>query len=113
MQKPDLIKLQKSLTELDKTLKPVYEMIKDMQALKYRTPNEEKELEKLLLLVKEAIPVISTAANFFGNRAFVAAVAYYNSVKQHAEKGDPLAQKILIELAPLYEQALLSQIDKN
>ena len=113
MQKPYLTKLQKSLTELDKSLKPVYEMIKDMQALKYRTPDEEKELEKLLLIIKEAIPVISTAADFFGNRAFVAAVAYYNSVKQHAEKGDLQAQKILIELAPLYEQALLSQIDKN
>ena len=113
MKKADLVKLQKALADLEKSLKPVCEKIRDFQSLDYRTPDEEKELEKLLLIVEEAMPVISNAAGIFGNRAFVAAVAYYNSVKQHAEKGDPLAQKILNELAPLYEQALLSQIDKN
>ena len=36
MQKPDLTKLQKSLTELDKTLKPVYET--NMFADKHKQP---------------------------------------------------------------------------
>lgn len=113
MKKPDLIKLKKALDELDEYLKPVYERINDFQAMSYRTPDEEKELQKLLQLAANAVPVYAAAADFFGNEAYNMAVAYYNGVKQHAENGNVKAKEILKELAPLYEQALLSQIDPN
>lgn len=113
MQKPDTEKLQKSLKELDKILKPIYKIIKDYQALNYRTPEEETELEKLLSLVKHAIPAYAAAAHVFGNEAYIAAVAYYNLLKRQAEKGDQQIIEIIKELAPLYEKALLSQIDLN
>lgn len=113
MKKADLEKLKKNLAELSEFLKPVYEKIEDYTRMEFRTPDEEKELEQLLQLVKEATPIFGAAADIFGNEAFINATAYYNSLKQHAEKGDELAQKIYKELAPLYEQALLSQINKN
>jgi hypothetical protein len=113
MKKPDLEKLKMVLADLVTSLKPVYEMINDLQALAYRTPDEEKELEKLILVVNEALPIISAAAEIFGNEAFINAITFYNEVKKYAENGDETAKKIVKELAPLYEQALLSQIGNN
>lgn len=113
MQKPELEKLQLALTELEKILIPVYEKIKDFEVLSHRTSEEEEELKKLQEVVKEAFPLISTAVDIFGNQAFISTVAYYNGLKQQAEKGDQVAQKIIKGLAPLYEKALLSQIDLN
>lgn len=113
MPKPELEKLQRALTELEKVLNLVYKKIRDFEALSHRTSEEEEELKKLQQVVKEAFPLISAAIDIFGNQAFISTVAYYNGLKQQAEKGDQVAQKIIKELAPLYEKALLSQIDQN
>lgn len=99
--------------ELAKALTPVLEAALHYQQMSYRTPDEDEEYQKLLDVAqqgKQAIEMLQTVA---GDEAYRASVAYYYSVKQKADEGDPKAKEILAEMAPLYAEELLKQLDNN
>jgi hypothetical protein len=113
MDKNDKEKLRELAADLAKMLLPAISRVHDFAAMSYRTPDEEKQYQELMNLIKQAAPILGLMKDFFGNEAYRASVAWYFSVKEAAEKGDARAQEIVNELAPLYQQALFDQLDKN
>ncbi len=113
MKKSDKEKLRAISEDLSKILPPMLEKVRHYATMSNRTPDEEKEYRELIDLVVRAKPAISMLKDYFDNEINLNATAYYYSIKQKAEDGDPKAKEIISELAPLYEQALLEQMDKN
>lgn len=91
----------------------VLEQIAAFDARTDLSEEEEEEYRKLRQVICEVLPIIRQLADVFGQEAFQAAQAYYYSVQERALAGNEKAIEIYNELKPLYDQALLTQVDKN
>jgi len=109
-EKKSLHKLAQQVTE---GIAIVLEQIAAYDARDDLSEAEEKEYRKLRQVICEVLPIIRQLADVFGQEAFQAAQAYYYNLQEKAQAGNPKAQEIYNELKPLYDQALLKQVDKN
>ena len=109
----DKEKLREVATGLAKLMPQIISQIRDYAAMNPRTPEEEKQYQKLLKIVEESLPVIAMLEDFFGSEAYRASVAWYYSVKEAAGHGNSKAREIVDELAPLYQQSIIDQLNKN
>lgn len=113
MNNDDKEKLREVAAGLAKLMPQIISQVRDYAALNYRTPEEEKQYQELLKLVKESLPVITLLKDFFGSEAYRSTVGWYYSVKEAAEQGNSKAREIVDELAPLYQQSIIDQLNKN
>jgi len=113
MNTDDKEKLRVVAAELAKLMLQIISQVCDYAALNYRTPEEEKQYQELLKLMKKLLPAITQLKDFFGNEAYRTSVAWYYSVKKAAEQGNSKAREIVDELAPLYQQAIIDQLNMN
>lgn len=113
MNNDDKEKLREIAAGLAKLMPQIISQVRDYAALNYRTPEEEKQYLELLKLIKESAPILTLLKDFFGSEAYRATAAWYYSVKEAAEQGNPKAREIVDELTPLYHQAIIDQMDKN
>lgn len=113
MENADKDKLKIMAQDLVKKLQPVFDAANHYATMSCRTPDEEKEYQKLLAVLQKAIPALGGLTEFFENELFREAVAYYYMLKEKAAEGDPEIQAIVRELAPLFGEALMDKFDIN
>lgn len=106
-------KLHQLALKLAKEISLILEQIAVYEARNELSEVEQEEYRKLRIVVCQALPVVRQLADVFGHEAFQAAQAYFYKVQKKALEGNASAIEIYNELKPLYDQALLSQLDKN
>ncbi len=106
-------RLHELAQQLTKQVSLVLEQIAAYESRDDLSEVEQEEYRKLRQVVCDALPVIRQLADVFGQEAFQAAQAYYYSIQEKSQAGNVKATEIYNELKPLYDQALLKQVDKN
>lgn len=112
-QQPPVDRIHEAVMHLLDLVQPVIDQAIHLEHLSYRTPDEEEQLKEMRQLLQKVLPVVSRVKNYFGEKAFKQAQAYYYHVKELADEGDSEAKKIYDDLRPLYEDIIRDQITDN
>jgi hypothetical protein len=75
--------------------------------------DEKVKRQKLIEFLADLIPILNELSDSLRTEMFLATQAFYYHVRERALAGDEKAIRIYNSLKPLYEQALLKQVDQN
>ncbi|WP_163713228.1 hypothetical protein [Mangrovibacterium lignilyticum] len=113
MKQESKIKLVELALKIAVDMKVIIGQMKKYEEKDWLSPEDEERYRKLQDVLKDVLPVIAQLRDFFDQKAYCHATAYYYHVKEKAADGDLRAKVIYDDLRPLYEQALNEQIHKN
>jgi methylthioribose-1-phosphate isomerase len=99
--------------ELLTSLSPIIEAVKKLHEAENLTKEDAEWLAQMEQKLREILPYIQKISGVLSEKVYGTALAYYYSVKEHAEKGDIRAQAIFDDLKPLFKDSLSEQIDLN